>query len=186
MLLNLEGFTVLRTQDVEDAMCITVETDFEPTTCIRCSTLMGRFYGHGTKKQFFHDAPIHGKKVLLTIHRKRYKCRDCGGVFDEHDVHLQVRIYLPMSCCWIVHAGSPLDLAIAAFAFSLAQLLHAHFSPRLSWCVYTSIIGSMRRSSASRSSFAAASRYALAWLSSALYVQLFRAVMMHFTPSTLA
>lgn len=83
MLLNLEGFTILETQTAGDDMCITVGTTFEPTTCLKCEYLFGSFYSHGSRVQFFHDSPVHGQRVALKIHRKRFKCRDCGGTFEE-------------------------------------------------------------------------------------------------------
>jgi len=83
MLLDLGGFTVTSFETVGDDTCVTVETDFEPTICIKCQNLFGRFYAHGTRTQFFHDAPVHGQRVALKIERKRFKCRDCGGTFEE-------------------------------------------------------------------------------------------------------
>lgn len=59
MLLNLVGFTVVETQTVDDDMCVTVQTDFEPTTCLKCESLFASFYSHGSRTQFFHDSPIH-------------------------------------------------------------------------------------------------------------------------------
>ncbi len=83
MLLNLPGFTVLRTEDVGDDKCVVVETDQVPTTCPKCQNLFAEFYSHGSRTQFFHDAPFHGKRVALKIDRKRFKCRECNGTFEE-------------------------------------------------------------------------------------------------------
>lgn len=41
------------------------------------------FYSHGSRVQFFHDSPVHGNRVALRIERKRFKCRTCGGTFEE-------------------------------------------------------------------------------------------------------
>jgi transposase len=85
MLLNLDGLTVVGTQTVGEDTCITVKTDFEPTGCIKCSSILVSqgFYSHGSRVQFFHDSPIHGNRVALKIERKRFKCRNCGGTFEE-------------------------------------------------------------------------------------------------------
>ena len=73
MLLNLPNFNVLRTMDEGDDICIVVETNHVPTSCPKCRNLFGSFYSHGSRYQFFHDSPIHGKRVCLKIDRKRYK-----------------------------------------------------------------------------------------------------------------
>lgn len=96
MLLNLPSFTVINQEQTDDDMCIVVETDYVPTRCPQCSNLFGSFYGHGTRPQFFHDLPMLGKRVALKIHRKRFKCRDCNGTFEEplavmHPDHLMTK-----------------------------------------------------------------------------------------------
>jgi transposase len=40
-------------------------------------------YGHGTINPSFIDTPTHGKKVLIDIERKRYRCRSCAKTFVE-------------------------------------------------------------------------------------------------------
>jgi hypothetical protein len=43
MLLNLPGFTSIDTEIDEkmDVLCTTIESSFEPTTCLKCSSLFG-------------------------------------------------------------------------------------------------------------------------------------------------
>lgn len=68
MLLNLVGFTTVGTETKEGVLCITIESSFEPTNCLKCSSLFAEFYSHGTRRQLFHDAPVHGQRTAL----KRY------------------------------------------------------------------------------------------------------------------
>jgi transposase len=49
--------------------------DIEPTACPACASSL---YRHGSQRQVYIDTPIHGKRVMLEIDRKRYHCKVCG------------------------------------------------------------------------------------------------------------
>lgn len=54
----------------------------EPTTCPKCGTI-DQLYKHGTLDVVVRDAPLWGKPLHVTVHRKRYRCRSCGGTFVQ-------------------------------------------------------------------------------------------------------
>ncbi len=53
-------------------------------TCHSANTI--RF---GTRKRKFQDLPMHGKKVTINYHLRRFKCLSCGSVITE-DVHIDM------------------------------------------------------------------------------------------------
>lgn len=79
-LLNLPGMQVRSHQQDEQTYHIEAEGLVEPTACPTCG---GRLYKHGTKRQAFMDMPIHGKRVLIEMNRKRYRCKACGKTLLE-------------------------------------------------------------------------------------------------------
>lgn len=96
MSLNLPGFEIIDTKYAGEDKCIILQTTEPPASCPKCRDMFPLFYGHGARWQFFHDTPSEGKRVALKIHRKRYKCRSCGGTFEEplscmHPEHTMTR-----------------------------------------------------------------------------------------------
>lgn len=79
-LLNLPGMRVLSHQGGEDTYVIEAEGLIEPTACPECRQGL---YRHGSKRQSFMDTPIHGKRVLIEMNRKRYRCKACGKTLFE-------------------------------------------------------------------------------------------------------
>jgi transposase len=74
-ILNLKYLRVCEITDSEDLYQITVQGVVESTVCPDCKSGL---FGHGSKPQRFMDTPIHGKRVILNIDRKRYRCKECG------------------------------------------------------------------------------------------------------------
>jgi len=54
----------------------------EPDTCPKCGTV-NDLYKHGSLDVAVRDAPLWGKPLHVTVHRKRYRCRSCGGTFVQ-------------------------------------------------------------------------------------------------------
>lgn len=79
-LLNLPGMQALSHQQDEETYHIEAEGLVEPATCLACG---GGLYKHGSKRQPFMDTPIHGKRVLIEMDRKRYRCKACGKTLLE-------------------------------------------------------------------------------------------------------
>ncbi|MFN8755730.1 MAG: helix-turn-helix domain-containing protein [Burkholderiales bacterium] len=40
-------------------------------------------FGHGSQLQKFIDTPTHGKRLLIEIERKRYRCKACSKTLFE-------------------------------------------------------------------------------------------------------
>lgn len=80
-MLNLPHLKVAGVHDQGDHYRIEAAGDVAPATCPNCGH--APLYRHGTQQQVFMDAPMHGKRVLLDIERRRYRCTACGKtLFD--------------------------------------------------------------------------------------------------------
>jgi len=80
-ILNLPSFNVLEVKETENDYQILVESVSPPSMCVHCGFAdLQRF---GTKKQFFYDTLMHGKRVGITVKRQRYRCKNCGSTFFE-------------------------------------------------------------------------------------------------------
>lgn len=88
-LFNFPKFRIINSEQIENDKCIVVETVEKPVNCLICRNMFPKLYSHGSRVQFFHDLPIHGKRLALKVHRKRFKCTECGGTFEEplEDMH---------------------------------------------------------------------------------------------------
>lgn len=69
---NLNYIKTLEVEDNDDFYLVKVQGIVEPTICPHCKCQ--KLYKHGTVEQVYMDTPMHGKRVVLTIDRKRYKC----------------------------------------------------------------------------------------------------------------
>ncbi|WP_297473496.1 ISL3 family transposase [Ferrovum sp.] len=79
-ILHLEHLHAQAVHNEGDYYRIETSGDVVPTACPACSSAL---YRHGTQRQSFMDTPMHGKRVLLDIERRRYRCRSCGKtLFD--------------------------------------------------------------------------------------------------------
>jgi transposase len=80
-MLNLLHLKVAGVHDRGDHYRIEAVGDVVPTVCPNCGH--SPLYRHGTQQQSFMDTPMHGKRVLLDIERRRYRCTACGKtLFD--------------------------------------------------------------------------------------------------------
>jgi transposase len=74
-ILHLPHLRALSVQDCGDHYQIEAIGNIEPTACPACASFL---YRHGSQRQVYIDTPIHGKRVMLEIDRKRYRCKVCG------------------------------------------------------------------------------------------------------------
>lgn len=73
-LLNLPGLKTLSTEDLGGRYTVRVEgTVHQNTVCCR-----QQMYRHGSQKQAYMDTPMRGKRVLIEIDRRRFRCNLCG------------------------------------------------------------------------------------------------------------
>lgn len=79
-ILNLPHLKAKAVEDCVDHYCIQAGGDVVPTACPACSSAL---YRHGSQHQTYMDTPMHGKRVLIEIDRKRYRCKDCGKTLFE-------------------------------------------------------------------------------------------------------
>jgi transposase len=78
--LHLPNLRTLNAQDQGDHYQVEVEGGVMPTTCPTCHNAL---YRHGSQRQTYLDTPMHGKRVLIEIDRKRYRCKVCGKTLFE-------------------------------------------------------------------------------------------------------
>lgn len=78
--LNLPYLRTLEACDYDDHYKVAAEGCVEPTSCPVCSSGL---YKHGAQRQSYLDTPMHGKRVLIEIQRKRYRCKSCGKTLFE-------------------------------------------------------------------------------------------------------
>lgn len=70
--INLNYIKTISFEDNDDYYLVYIQGIVEPTRCPHCRN--EKLYKHGTVEQIYMDTPMHGKKVVLKIDRKRYKC----------------------------------------------------------------------------------------------------------------
>lgn len=78
--LHLPNLRTLSVQDMGDHYQVAAEGGVVPTACPACHNAL---YRHGSQRQTYLDTPMHGKRVLIEIDRKRYRCKVCGKTLFE-------------------------------------------------------------------------------------------------------
>ncbi len=78
--LHLPNLHTLNAQDQGDHYQVEAEGSVVPTACPACSNAL---YRHGSQGQTYMDTPMHGKRVLIGVERKRYRCKVCGKTLFE-------------------------------------------------------------------------------------------------------
>ena len=74
--LNLPNLRTLEAHDNSDHYLVEANGQGEPTACPSCGHI--GLYRHGKQPQRFMDTPMHGKRVLIEVQRRRYRCTACG------------------------------------------------------------------------------------------------------------
>jgi transposase len=82
-IINLPNWVVVGIQQSQHDYRIEASYTVEPATCTHCGRgrLFNKLYRHGTRPQLLMDVPAHGKRVVIVLHRVRYRCQDCGKTF---------------------------------------------------------------------------------------------------------
>lgn len=70
--INLSYIRTISVDDNDDHYMVAVEGIVLPTICPHCGH--DKLHKHGSVNQAYMDTPMHGKRVILTLDRKRYKC----------------------------------------------------------------------------------------------------------------
>lgn len=78
--LHLPSLRTLTAQDLGDHYQVEAEGGVAPTACPTCRSPL---YRHGSQRQTYLDTPMHGKRVVIEIDRKRYRCKICGKTLFE-------------------------------------------------------------------------------------------------------
>lgn len=78
--LHLPNLRTLTAQDMGDHYHVEAEGGVAPTACPTCHSPL---YRHGSQRQTYLDTPMHGKRVVIEIDRKRYRCKVCGKTLFE-------------------------------------------------------------------------------------------------------
>jgi transposase len=65
---------------VDERYDIEARYDVVADACPKCG-VVGRFVSHGPKVTKYVDTPVDGKKTVIHVAVKRFKCRACGETF---------------------------------------------------------------------------------------------------------
>lgn len=79
-ILHLPHLRALSVHDNGGHYQVKAECGVVPSACPTCQNAL---YRHGSQWQTYIDTPIHGKRVLIEIDRKRYRCKICGKTLFE-------------------------------------------------------------------------------------------------------
>lgn len=80
-LLNLPGVAVEESKEIEDTIIFKVQLLEKKARCPRCSQISYRL--HQNKYHLAEDLAIGGKKVILQVNRRQFKCVYCQKPFSE-------------------------------------------------------------------------------------------------------
>lgn len=74
--LNLPHIKAVDFQEHVDHYLVEADGQAEPSQCPVCQH--NRLHRHGKQSQHFMDTPMHGKRVLIRVPRRRYRCTNCS------------------------------------------------------------------------------------------------------------
>lgn len=74
-LLNLPGVVVKESKEIDNTIILTVQLSRKKAKCPRCGQMSYRL--HQNKYHLAEDLPISGKKVILKVNRRQFKCDHC-------------------------------------------------------------------------------------------------------------
>ncbi|MDB9511229.1 ISL3 family transposase [Kamptonema animale CS-326] len=80
-LLNLPGVLVENSQQTEDTLIFFVKSDKKTALCPRCGQRSHRI--HQNQRHLVKDLPLGNREVVLSVNRRRFKCRNCQKPFSE-------------------------------------------------------------------------------------------------------
>lgn len=74
--LYLSNWTVTKVQKTAEKYVAEATYDNDRDSCPACG-VVGQLGRHGTKRTEYRDAPVHGKPSVISVDRRRYRCRAC-------------------------------------------------------------------------------------------------------------
>jgi transposase-like protein len=77
---HLPGWELLRIEEGEHIYRVSVKPSSPLLFCPLCGAFSNRY---GSRRQFYTDRPMHGKRISLIVDRQRYRCTGCGKTFME-------------------------------------------------------------------------------------------------------
>jgi transposase len=80
-ILNLAAYAVTGIEENEHDYHIRAETIKPSSACPHCFS--GNTVGFGRREQMVRDLPMHGRRVGLYIHTRRFRCQVCSKTFYE-------------------------------------------------------------------------------------------------------
>ena len=80
-ILKLNYLQTLDCQDKGNYYHFSASGTLDPGSCDACG--QNDFYKHGSQPQTYMDTPMHGKRVLIEIDRRRFRCKACGKTMFE-------------------------------------------------------------------------------------------------------
>lgn len=81
-ILNLRAYTILGGTESDHDYHIKAETSAPLTVCPNCHSR--EVVGYGRIEVLVRDLPMHGKRVGIYVHARRFKCKSCGKTFMEY------------------------------------------------------------------------------------------------------
>lgn len=86
-ILNFPEYTIANIEECEHDYRINASINIAPDRCPECRK--SDFVGFGKREETILDTPIHGKRVGISIIRRRYRCQNtaCGRTFYEDIPH---------------------------------------------------------------------------------------------------
>lgn len=75
-MLQMDTMEASEVADNGDHYVVKASGQGEPQVCPACAC--EKLYSHGMNVQRFADVPMHGKRVLIEIERRRFRCSGCG------------------------------------------------------------------------------------------------------------
>ena len=80
-ILNLSDFMVQRVEEADHDYHVYAEVSNPPGVCTACGS--DRLIGHGRNEQVIRDLPTHGKRLVIYVDTRRWRCQSCGKTFME-------------------------------------------------------------------------------------------------------
>jgi transposase len=74
----LPNWTVTKVERTAEKYVATAAYEADRGCCPGCGTV-GQLGKHGTKRTEYRDAPVHGRPSVISVDRRRYRCRACGA-----------------------------------------------------------------------------------------------------------
>ncbi len=81
-LLNLPGVIVEDNQQTEDTLILFVKLAKKTAVCPRCGQTSRHL--HQNQRHLVKDLPLGNREVILSVNRRRFKCKKCQKPFSEN------------------------------------------------------------------------------------------------------